>query len=338
MKNLLKKQKLLMPIVTVLIVTVIVSLVIYLYQAPVIEMKNVSVGLFTLSESQSLVFVAIDQNFFAKNGINLTTKTMPSSPLQINATLNNDIDIGSSSEFTFVSDIALKERNLSIIASINRLQSYAITARTDTGIENPEDLAGKRIGLVLQTTSEYYLCRFLEAQGLNRQDVTLVNLQPAQYVDSIVNGTVDAVVLHSRIIHNEIQMQLGDSIITWPAQGVYSSYLSLIGRNDWIKQHPDIIVQFLRALSMAEDYINNNPDSAKAIVEKHLNRTVTQESWLDYRFSLSLEQSLISIMQNQARWLIERNLTNVTQVPDFLDYVYLDGLKSIRPQSVNIIG
>jgi NitT/TauT family transport system substrate-binding protein len=43
-------------------------------------------------------------------------------------------------------------------------------------------------------------------------------------------------------------------------------------------------------------------------------------------------------MQDEARWLINNNLTTATSVPNFLNYVYVDGLKSVSPESVNIIG
>jgi NitT/TauT family transport system substrate-binding protein len=42
-------------------------------------------------------------------------------------------------------------------------------------------------------------------------------------------------------------------------------------------------------------------------------------------------------MEDEARWMINNNLTTEKTVPDFLDYIYIDGLESIKPGSVNII-
>jgi len=42
-------------------------------------------------------------------------------------------------------------------------------------------------------------------------------------------------------------------------------------------------------------------------------------------------------MEDEARWTIFNNLTTSTQVPNFLNYIYTDGLKAIEPDSVNII-
>jgi NitT/TauT family transport system substrate-binding protein len=42
-------------------------------------------------------------------------------------------------------------------------------------------------------------------------------------------------------------------------------------------------------------------------------------------------------MEDEARWMIENKLTAETEVPDFLDYIYVDGLEAVRPYAVHII-
>jgi NitT/TauT family transport system substrate-binding protein len=42
-------------------------------------------------------------------------------------------------------------------------------------------------------------------------------------------------------------------------------------------------------------------------------------------------------MEDEARWMIKNKLTTEKQVPDFLSYIYEDGLKAIKPEAVKII-
>ena len=42
-------------------------------------------------------------------------------------------------------------------------------------------------------------------------------------------------------------------------------------------------------------------------------------------------------MENEARWMINNNLTAKTQVSDFLDYIYTDRLREVKPDAVNIM-
>ena len=62
-----------------------------------------------------------------------------------------------------------------------------------------------------------------------------------------------------------------------------------------------------------------------------------ESAWSRDQFLLSLDQSLIVAMEDQARWMIDNNLTTEKQVPNFNDYIYEDALKEIKPEAVNII-
>ena len=60
--------------------------------------------------------------------------------------------------------------------------------------------------------------------------------------------------------------------------------------------------------------------------------------WSNYQFSVTLDQSQILAMQDEARWLINNSLTNANTAPNFLNYIYVNGLESVKPSAVNIIG
>ena len=55
------------------------------------------------------------------------------------------------------------------------------------------------------------------------------------------------------------------------------------------------------------------------------------------QFALSLDQSLVAAMEDEARWMITKNLTSEKSVPDFLKYIYMDGLKAVEPEAVRIM-
>jgi NitT/TauT family transport system substrate-binding protein len=59
--------------------------------------------------------------------------------------------------------------------------------------------------------------------------------------------------------------------------------------------------------------------------------------WPSHQYSLTLDQSLITAMEDEGRWMIGNNLTSERQLPNFLDYVYEDSLKAIKPDAVKII-
>ncbi|MGZ4851501.1 MAG: hypothetical protein ACXV2C_09005, partial [Candidatus Bathyarchaeia archaeon] len=64
----------------------------------------------------------------------------------------------------------------------------------------------------------------------------------------------------------------------------------------------------------------------------------TASVWPDYQYSVTIDQTFILLMQDESRWLISNNLTSATSVPNFSNYVYLNGLKSVDPGAENVIG
>ena len=299
------------------------------------KMDSITVGTIP-HEENALTYIAQDRNFFADNGLNVTFKDYESGPTAVLGMLKNEVNIAMASDFVLAST-AFNNQDVRVFGTIAKALIIDVIGRTDKGVKNISDLKGKRIGLSLKTSSEFYLGRFLDLHGMNINQVTLVNVTPAQSVDALVNGEVDAVVAWQPNV-NLIQDRLANGIVIWPAQSDQSSYWDAISSQNWIAANPDIIKRFLKSLSKAETYLTNNPAQAKTIIQKKMNYTEAYLAniWPQYQFSLSLDQSQIVAMEGEARWAISNNLTSSKSVPDFLNYVYLDGLKAVEPVAVNI--
>ena len=68
-----------------------------------------------------------------------------------------------------------------------------------------------------------------------------------------------------------------------------------------------------------------------------MEETILASIWDDFVFELSLEQSLLTILEDEARWAIKNGFTNKTKVPNYLGYFYLDAMKAVKPEAVTII-
>ena len=168
--------------------------------------------------------------------------------------------------------------------------------------------------------------------------MTLVNVEPSQWVSSIANGTVDAVVVSQNYI-SQVQSALPNNTVVWQVQGDQLAYALIYGQTSWITQNSDLVNRFLKSLEQAQNYVIQNPTSAKAILQTHFNYTAAYlaQDWPNHQFSLSLDDSLILAMEEEARWAISNNLVSGTTVPNFVNYIYTNGLESVDPGSVDII-
>jgi ABC-type nitrate/sulfonate/bicarbonate transport system substrate-binding protein len=339
---LLKKPSLIILAVIILVIAIVLGSFVYLYlntqRSSSSELQNLTFGDIGSDPLGALVHVAKDQNLFADNGINMTIVNTVTGPNTISAVLNGQVNFGTSLEYAFVANSVLKTGNLSIVSSIDRSNVIFLCARTDKGVYNVTDLTGKKIGLSLQQSSLFYLARFLNLNGMNVTNVTLVDLPPAQWVNALVNGTVDAIVAGKSYIQ-QAENELSSNTIVFSVQSDQLSYSLVFCRNDWIAQHPQLVKQFLVALTQAQEYVASHPSETKVMIEKEYNATeaYVNQIWSDHQFGVSLDQSLLLAMQDEVRWLIENNLTNATSAPNFLNYIYFEGLETVKPNSVTII-
>ena len=332
-----KKRTLLAIAVVILVITIIVSSFVYLnsqrpYTGPI---ESISIGIFP-NELNALIYVADNQHYFTDNGLKVTIKNYPTVLTAVNATLNGEVDISTASEFVLAQN-ALNNQSILTFSTIDKVDQSCIIALKDKGIVNIPDLAGKRIGVFKGSVNEFYLGRFLELNNMNINQVTVIDTS-SKVVDFLSNGTVDAVITGQPNI-NTLENTFGSGIVVFPAQNEQSAYYNALCTNSWAAAHPALISRFLNSLLQAEQYIVNNPDNAKTVIQNSLNYTsqYMADVWGDHRFSLSLDQSLILAMQDESRWLIQNNLTNATNLPTFTNYVYVDGLESVKPASVTII-
>jgi ABC-type nitrate/sulfonate/bicarbonate transport system substrate-binding protein len=302
------------------------------YAGPV---ESITIGLLP-NELNSLIYIADDQQYFTSNGLNLTIKDYSSILTAVNDVLNGELEITTASEYVLVGN-ALANEGICTFATIDKVEQISIFGRKDKGIESISDLADKRIGVFKGSVSEFYLGRFLELNSMNLSQVSIIDTS-SNVVDALMNGTVDAVITGQPNI-NRIENMLGNQITVLPAQSLQPTYYSALCTDGWAVAHPELIKRFLNSLAQTEEYIINNPTKAKTIIQNRLNYSsqYMAEVWLDHKFFLSLGQSLILEMESEARWLIRNNLTTQTMVPDFLNYIYLEGLDSVKPESVNLI-
>lgn len=303
------------------------------YSGPV---ESITIGT-TTSEVNSLILIARDQGYFATNGIDVTHRIYASGVAAVDGMLNSEVDIATGSEFAFTGKV-FSQKNIRTIAVINRSSVEYLVGRVDKGINSIAELKGKKIGVPLKSRPEFSLDRFLYLRGIDASEVTLVNTPVNQSVDALVNGNVDAVTAWQPYV-NQIMEKMGNGLVVWKTQEEQPSYTLVMCRDKWTVENPGLITRLLKSLIQAESYNATHPEEAKAIIQKRLNysEAYMTDVWADYHFSVSLEQSLVVAMEDEARWMIKNNLTTEKQVPNFLDYIYEDALKETKPEAVNII-
>ena len=306
-------------------------------QQPVGPPEKVTIAYATLTEA-TLAQVAQAGGYNREEGLDVTARLHSYGKLALKDVLEGQADFATVAE-TPVMFAIMNGEKIAIIASIQSSQkNHAIVARKDLGILLPQDLKGKKVATTPGITSDFFLDGFLAVRGIARKELTVVNLKPEELEDAIVNGEVDAVSAFHPFL-SQTQKRLGNNGLTFYDEGIYTATFNVVATQEFIRKNPDKVKKMLRALVKAEKMARENPAAAQKLVAQFTGIApgIVAESWAICNFDLTLNQALILVLEDESQWAIENGLTRARQVPNYLDYIYFDGLKAVKPEAVRIL-
>ena len=174
--------------------------------------------------------------------------------------------------------------------------------------------------------------------GVDPDTVNIVAIRAEQTAQLLEMKSVDAVVSWEPYIYLA-QQKLGEDALIISHDKMYSETFNLLVKKDFAKNNVFILKKILLAIQKAIIDINNNPLQTQQILARRFNEEteVIQSSWADYHFKISLHQSLITTMETEARWALERGLVRGSRIPNYLDFILVEPLKSISNNAITII-
>lgn len=304
--------------------------------APFVPEESVTIAIGT-PEPSLLTLIADEQGYFQKYGLNVTIREYPAGAYAMKELLSRNADLASASEFVGVAN-SFENPDLRIITTTSKIDNLFLIIRSDRGITRPSDLKGKTIAVTKGTMAEFFLGRYLTLNGMDSQSITAQYLAPADVGKSVVTGESDAAIIWDPYTL-QIEQELGGNSTTWKAQSGQLYYWVTYTRTDVLRNRPEMIRNYLRALDEAEMFLSTHPKEAKEIFQRRLNITNdSSDRFLnEYRFALSLDQGLIVAMEDEARWMGEQNMTGGKTPPSYLNMIEQDPMREIKPTGVTII-
>jgi sulfonate transport system substrate-binding protein len=231
----------------------------------------------------------------------------------------------------------MKGEKISVVATIQTaVRANAIIVRKDRGIQTPSDLKGKMIAVTSGTTAEFFMDSFLAVHGIARKQVLVVDMTPEQMAQALAKGDIDAAAALRPLT---LQQKLGARGTAFYDENIYTFTFNVVATQKFIRENPGTVRKMLRALIRAEEFVSRNPAEAQKIVAEfcRVDAAQVRDVWQDASFTVKLDQSLVLALEEETRWAVKGALAGREKMPNYLDYIYLEGLESIRPQSVRIL-
>ncbi len=135
----------------------------------------------------------------------------------------------------------------------------ALVTKNDS-IKKIEDLKGKRVAVTRGTDPHIFLVRSLQSVGLTEKDITPVLLQHADGKTALIRGDVDAWAgLDPMMAAAEIE----DGAKLFYRNAAANTWGILNVREEFAKQHPDLVKRVLAVYEEARKYSLKNYDEVK---------------------------------------------------------------------------
>jgi NitT/TauT family transport system substrate-binding protein len=295
----------------------------------------------TISVSQTPLslpfYVAEREGYFAAEGVPVKLNEVIGGHRTLQQVFNGEADLATSSEAVVMFNSFQRNDFVVLATFVTSDNDVKVVARGDAGIGRPAQLLGKRVGTVIGAASHYYLDTLLLVDGIDPAGVTLVNLQPEALPPALKKGAVDAIAIWEPLPFKAMQTVTGANIVKDP--GAYMLTFNLIAQRKLAGPRDADLVKLLRALERAERFIKAEPAAAQAVLRDRLklDQAFIDWIWPHYHYRLSLDQSLLTTLESEARWARLGGHVKAAQSPNYLTLIYSSPLRKIGTGAVGIV-
>jgi NitT/TauT family transport system substrate-binding protein len=287
-----------------------------------------------LTHATALVGVA--NGIFAKDlgsNVTLQAKTFNAGPAAVEAIFGNSLDITYIGPNPAIN--AFQKSNGQAVRLLAGSTSGGAGLVVKPTINSAADLKGKKLASPqLGNTQDVALRTWLKKQGLNTTaegggDVQILPQDNAQTLDTFKAGQIDGAWVPepwtSRLVIDGKGKVLVDEATLWPGGKFLTT--TVIVRTAFLKDHPDVVRNFLKGHVEVTDYVNQHPAEAQqaantAIAQltgKGLSNAVVASAWKNLTFTWD---PLASTLREEAA---------AAQAIGLLQKVDLKGLVDVGP-------
>ena len=307
---------------------------------------KVQVGITTFW-GEATFYIAQSEGFFEEEGLEVIAHPHSAGKESLKELYKGKLDIAHVAEIPVVHALSetmpyakYDELNLNIFTGmIYTSNSQKIIARRDHGINAPQDLEGKKVGIYSGTTSEYFFDTFLLEHGINEQHLEKVNVDISNHYEALKNGQVDAVVSWEPYA-SEILKNLNDNTLKLNSVLGHSTLWLAVSSETYIQKHSGTVLKYLRALKKAQDYIQRHPEQTKKLVSQKTNTSLEtiEDLWTSIDYELSIGERMLSLLKDQQRWFIKKeHIDDTAKITDVNNAFYFEALEKVYPEGITVI-
>lgn len=217
------------------------------------QLTKVAVGYATISNSSTTLWVAQDEKFFAKNGIEAELVFMPGAPTLIAAINSGAISVGFTGG-TAILAAAAGGADLKVLAASQIRSNHDLIVKPE--IKRTEDLSGKRFGVTsIGGTGWMAAMLVFEQLGLNSDKDKLIISSFGEMriiARALETGTIDGALVTGNFTS---QLKRAGYNTLGELERVAMMGNAVVVKQSFLQSQRDFLRNFLRAMSEAQSFV-----------------------------------------------------------------------------------
>lgn len=278
--------------------------------------------------------IILDQGWFdevfASHNIKVEVVKFNSGPEMLEAFTAGQLDVGLLGLQPGISGAANDSGIKTIASFCDAPSAIGLYSLKESGIKTVADLKGKTVGTTIGSNAYSLLLKVLDDEGLSvEKDIDFVNIDFSAATSALESGQVDAVVGFSDMFTLASQAD-GDIFQLIKDASGYGISESLIAvRDEFAKEHADVIENILLLFEKADEFIANNYEEAVKINADYyeLDEAVVKSSFDRYTYDWLDQDTLKKDIDDYIQFMYDNGLiTNRLNVDDVVDFSYFEAV------------
>lgn len=285
------------------------------------------------------VYVAQAKGFFAREGVSVQLHECSSGRSCLELLMQGRAQAATAADMA-VTLASFKRQGLAIIGTLSTSShQIKLIARRSAGVRDAADLQGRRVALVPASSAQYFIDTWATFHGIDPKAVKQVPREPHMLAEAMRRHEADAVATWEPHA-SDVAAALGADALVLPNPRVYTQHFTLVTDRVHLQGRGAEMARVLQALLKAERFIADKPAEAAAVLQAQLqiDSAGAQAYMKEHDYRIRLDQSLISTMEEQARWAIREGLAEAGQRPRSLMHTIEPALlRKASPHAVSLV-
>ena len=285
---------------------------------------------------------AVEKGIMKKHGVDAEVKIFPSGYEAAIAVGAGEAQVSNGSCSTAIQARANGSRLVVVARNILNTNEHKLIAAAD--VTKPEDLKGKRVGMLTGSSTDWYASKYLAAFGLKQgtgpDEVNLVSIGAPEWIPALQRKDIAAFFGWEPWVSKGLQIVSGAHVLNNGGDnGLFILMNCMVFNEDWIENDPDFAIATMKGIIDAHDVVEADKKAAAELAAPKMripaDELFRQSGCCTYKVDYTPD--FVAHVMEAAEWAKSKGMLKQEDPKTILAQVlYPDLLRKAMPERVTV--